>query len=143
MTLVQWYPATDEENGESAANKQNTYINIDDLKDEQDGYATAAIPGLHGTGIRQRYGLQGDSIPLEARIAAVADSFDAMTSGRPYRREVRMTLAEAVAEVERCSGTQFDPAVVRAFVQAVVAGEVAMPSLNGSPGGPLSTDPAV
>jgi response regulator RpfG family c-di-GMP phosphodiesterase len=75
-------------------------------------------------------GLAGESIPLEARIAAVADSFDAMTSGRPYRRDGRMTLAAAVAEVERCSGTQFDPAVVRAFVAAVHAGEIEMPMLD-------------
>jgi len=74
--------------------------------------------------------LSGEGIPLEARIAAVADSFDAMTSGRPYRREARMTLAAAVAEVERCAGTQFDPEVVRAFVQAVDAGEIRMPALD-------------
>ena len=41
--------------------------------------------------------------PLEARIAAVADAFDAMTSGRAYRHGGRMTLTAAVAEVERCS----------------------------------------
>jgi response regulator RpfG family c-di-GMP phosphodiesterase len=66
-------------------------------------------------------GLEGTEIPLEARIAAVADAFDAMTSGRAYRKGGRMTLAEAVAEVERCSGTQFDPDVVAAF--SAVTGE--------------------
>ena len=87
-------------------------------------------------------GLAGEAIPLEARIAAVADSFDAMTSGRPYRRGARMTLAAAVAEVERCSGTQFDPAVVRAFVQAVHGGEVELPTIDdeGAAERPLAVD---
>ena len=80
-------------------------------------------------------GIAGADIPLEARIAAVADSFDAMTSGRPYRRGARMTLAEAVAEIERCSGTQFDPAIVDAFVQAVNGGEIQLPTLDQPPVG--------
>src|SRR3954451_20994659 len=63
------------------------------------------------------HGLRGDSIPLEARIIAVADSFSAMTADRPYRR--RMTLDDACAELERCAGTQFDPDVVEAFVREV------------------------
>ena len=58
--------------------------------------------------------LAGDEIPLGARIFAVADSFDAMTSDRPYRRGRQ--LDEALAEIEHCSGTQFDPQVVRAFL---------------------------
>ncbi len=58
-------------------------------------------------------GLAEEEIPLGARIFAVADGFDAMTSDRPYRRG--RPLEEALAEVERCAGTQFDPAVVRAF----------------------------
>jgi len=64
-------------------------------------------------------GLAGESIPLGARIFAVADSFDAMTSDRPYRRG--RPLDEALAEVERCAGTQFDPAVVRAFGSVTLA----------------------
>ncbi|HEX2111955.1 MAG TPA: HD domain-containing phosphohydrolase [Gaiellaceae bacterium] len=62
-------------------------------------------------------GLRGDEIPLQARIIAVADAFSAMTADRPYRR--RMTLDEACAELERCAGTQFDPVVVRMFVEEV------------------------
>jgi len=69
-------------------------------------------------------GLAGSAIPLEARIAAVADSFDAMTSGRPYRRDRQMTTEAAIAELERCRGTQFDPDVVQAFVRAVREGAV-------------------
>jgi putative nucleotidyltransferase with HDIG domain len=59
--------------------------------------------------------LAGNDIPIGARIFAVADSFDAMTSDRPYRRA--MTIEMACAEVARCRGTQFDPAVVDAFAR--------------------------
>jgi len=59
-------------------------------------------------------GLQGDEIPLESRIMAVMDTFDAMTTNRPYRKG--RSLDEAVAEIKRCSGTQFDPEVVRTFL---------------------------
>ncbi|MBI3621507.1 MAG: response regulator [Nitrospirae bacterium] len=59
-------------------------------------------------------GLAGDKIPLGARIVAVLDTFDAMTSDRPYRKA--MELAKAIAELRRCAGTQFDPRVVEAFI---------------------------
>jgi HD-GYP domain-containing protein (c-di-GMP phosphodiesterase class II) len=67
-------------------------------------------------------GLVGEAIPFVARIAAVADSFDAMTSDRPYRHG--LTLEAAVAELIRCAGTQYDPRVVEAFGMAVDAGEI-------------------
>ena len=57
--------------------------------------------------------LKGDNIPLKSRILAVADAFDAMTSDRPYRK--KMTRQEAVSEIVRLSGKQFDPKVVAAF----------------------------
>ena len=60
------------------------------------------------------YGLRGDEIPLEARILAVADAYDAMTSLRPYREP--RTREEALAEVKRCAGTQFDPRLARVFL---------------------------
>ena len=60
------------------------------------------------------HGLAGEEIPIEARILAVADAYDAMTSDRPYRPALEHEAA--VAEVERCSGTQFDPQVARAFL---------------------------
>ena len=66
-------------------------------------------------------GLGSTDIPHEARIAAVADAFDAMTSVRPYRQG--LSLAEAVAEIERCAGAQFDPDVVAALVAEVAARE--------------------
>ena len=56
-----------------------------------------------------------DAIPLEARVLAVADAFDAMTSERPYRPA--LPLENALDEVARCSGTQFDPRVARVFVE--------------------------
>ncbi len=59
-------------------------------------------------------GLTGEAIPLLARIVAVADAYDAMTSDRPYRQA--KTRQEAVNEINRCSGGQFDPQVVIAFV---------------------------
>jgi two-component system, cell cycle response regulator len=58
-------------------------------------------------------GLRGGEIPLGSRIIAVCDAFHAMTSPRPYQRAMKP--AEAIAELLRCSGTQFDPEVVAAF----------------------------
>ncbi len=60
-------------------------------------------------------GLSGEEIPIGARIIAVADCYDAMTSERPYRKA--MAHKEAVAEIISGSGTQFDPKVVDAFLQ--------------------------
>lgn len=61
--------------------------------------------------------VRGDKIPIEARILAVADSFDAMISVRPYRPP--RSLEDAKMELIRCSGTQFDKEIVRAFIKAV------------------------
>jgi len=66
-----------------------------------------------GSGLNQ--GIKGEQIPLISRILTIADSFDAMTSDRPYRSA--MPVAKAIEEVKRCSGTQFDPAVVEAFLK--------------------------
>lgn len=62
-------------------------------------------------------GLSGEAIPLEARILACADSFDAMTTDRPYK--AKMDLEAARKELKRCSGTQFDPKVVEAMVKVI------------------------
>jgi putative nucleotidyltransferase with HDIG domain len=70
-----------------------------------------------GTGYPNR--VAGDRIPLGARIIFVADAFDAMTSDRTYREP--MAREAAIAEVERCAGTQFDPEVVEAFLAEVGA----------------------
>jgi HD-GYP domain-containing protein (c-di-GMP phosphodiesterase class II) len=61
-------------------------------------------------------GLHGDAVPLSARIVAVADAFAAMTSGRPYR--AARTVEEALDELRREAGAQFDPAVVDAWCAA-------------------------
>ncbi len=62
-------------------------------------------------------GRRGEEIPLVARILAVADSFDAITTDRPYRKG--RTLDEGLAEISRCAGTDFDPRVVEAFVRGM------------------------
>ena len=62
-------------------------------------------------------GLKGEEIPLFGRIIAVCDAFDAITSDRPYRKGA--TFAAALEEIRRCSGSQFDPAVVNAFCAAL------------------------
>ena len=61
-------------------------------------------------------GLKGQMIPLESRIILIADTFDAMTSDRPYRRA--MTTSDALDELKRNAGTQFDPALVEVAVDA-------------------------
>jgi HD-GYP domain-containing protein (c-di-GMP phosphodiesterase class II) len=62
-------------------------------------------------------GLKGEDIPLEARIISVVDSFDAIISDRPYRKGI--SPQEALAELNRCSGTQFDPQIVGLFTNLV------------------------
>ena len=60
-------------------------------------------------------GLKGDEIPLSARIIALADTYDAMTSTRSYRKA--LTHEEAIAEIQRCAGTQFDPNLAQKFIE--------------------------
>jgi putative nucleotidyltransferase with HDIG domain len=66
-------------------------------------------------------GLAGEAVPLESRIIAVVDAFDAMTSSRPYRQARRRE--DAVEEIRREAGRQFDPAVVEAFLEVVARRE--------------------
>jgi len=75
---------------------------------------------IDGTGVPD--GLKGDQIPLEARIVAVADAFDAMTSGRPYRQSEK-TFDQALRELEAHCDSQFDRRVVAATVAAAQRGE--------------------
>jgi putative nucleotidyltransferase with HDIG domain len=63
-------------------------------------------------------GLAGEAIPLAARIVSACDAYNAMTTDRSYRRA--LPVADAIAELERCAGTQFDPAVVAALVAVAV-----------------------
>lgn len=76
-----------------------------------------------------RQALDGETIPIGARIVTVADSFDAMTSDRPYRKG--LPLETALCEIEHCAGTQFDPLVTDIFltipateVAAIARGEI-------------------
>lgn len=62
-------------------------------------------------------GLKGEEISLQGRIVAVADSFDAMTSDRTYRKGLAQE--EAIAEIKRCAGTHFDPLVAKMLVEVV------------------------
>ena len=62
-------------------------------------------------------GLKGSEIPYLARILTVVDSFDAMTSNRPYNR--RKSYEEAIKELRRCSGTQFDPDIAESFIEVI------------------------
>lgn len=66
-------------------------------------------------------GLRGEEIPIEARVVSACDAFNAMTTTRSYRRAMR--LEDAIAEVERCAGSHFDPRVVEALLRVVQASE--------------------
>jgi HD-GYP domain-containing protein (c-di-GMP phosphodiesterase class II) len=68
-------------------------------------------------------GRRGPAVPEGARLLAVVDAFDAMTSTRPYRRA--LPTFHALAEIERCAGSQFDPAIAHAFLSAWSAGAFA------------------
>jgi putative two-component system response regulator len=73
--------------------------------------------------------LAGSNIPLASRIMTIADTFDAMTSTRAYRKA--LPISDAIAEIRRCSGTQFDPDIVPAFLacqsKIVIPGDVSLP----------------
>jgi HD-GYP domain-containing protein (c-di-GMP phosphodiesterase class II) len=71
----------------------------------------------HWDGSGYPQGLKGDEIPLLARIMAIADAFEVMTSGRPYKKA--MTAAAAAGELRRCAGRQFDPELVNLFLAAL------------------------
>ncbi|RSN56565.1 metal-dependent phosphohydrolase [Streptomyces sp. WAC 04229] len=110
------------------------------------GEARAAVLHHHERldGSGYPYGLAGDRIPESARVVAVADAFDAMTSTRSYRRA--RPVAAAVEELQRCAGKQFDPRMVGALVRALgrhgwhpsvtADGTPAPPTAAGSPGRP-------
>lgn len=75
----------------------------------------------HWDGRGYPHGLRGNEIPLGARVLALADSFSAMLETRPYRPRLtpRMTLGQALDEIARCSGTQFDPELSRLMLAMI------------------------
>ncbi|HEX6746434.1 MAG TPA: HD domain-containing phosphohydrolase [Longimicrobium sp.] len=88
---------------------------------EQSSFLSTAVPAvLHHherwDGDGYPYGLRRGEIPIEARVLAVADTYDAIITDRAYRP--RRPEEAAIAELQRCSGSQFDPEVVDAFVEA-------------------------
>jgi putative nucleotidyltransferase with HDIG domain len=80
-------------------------------------------------GLGYPFGLSGDAIPIGARIILISDTVDAMTTDRPYRK--RLTLDVVIAELQKCRGTQFDPAIVDVTVSSVAVRRlIAAPQLD-------------
>jgi len=94
-------------------------VGADIVRPVVNGKITEIIEHHHdhydGSGLHQV--VAGRDIPLGARVIAVADAFDAMTSDRPYR--AAMSITQGVEEIKRCAGTQFDPVIVAAFLKTV------------------------
>jgi response regulator RpfG family c-di-GMP phosphodiesterase len=90
-------------------------------------YIIAHHERFDGTGYPER--LKGDDIPVEGRLLAVVDTFDAIMSDRPYRKGAELTFA--VKELQDNSGTQFDPDLVDIFLDLLRTGQVSLPSLYG------------
>jgi len=88
---------------------------LHDVEDAQGGLDCVLYHHEWWNGTGYPHGLSRGAIPLEARILAVADAYDAMTFDRPYR--AARTHDEALAEVERCSGSQFDPQIAEALIE--------------------------
>lgn len=110
---------------EYAIIQRHTLIGADILKDITLIEHVAEVAHYHherydGTGYPE--GLSGEEIPVEARIVAVADSYDAMNSKRIYRNALEKD--QIIEEFERGSGTQFDPAIAQLFVRLIREGKV-------------------
>lgn len=92
--------------------KLQEYDIVSSIKDHHEHFDGGGYPG----------GYKGKQISLTGRIIGVVDSFDAMTSDRPYRKG--MSKNEAIDELRRCAGSQFDPIVVEAFIRAYEKGKI-------------------
>lgn len=82
-----------------------------------------------GTGYPR--GIQGENIPVLGRVICIADAFDAMTTDRPYRKG--LSLEQAIYELKKNSGTQFDPSLVEVFIQMAQNGELNNLKLENRP----------
>lgn len=81
------------------------------------------------------FGLTGDSVPIDARIVHVADSFDAMTTTRSYRRA--LSLPAAIKEIEKNAGIQFDPVAAKTFLRLIAEGRIEIGGLEVSEETPM------
>lgn len=106
---------TDEEFSVMKSHAQRGYEILKDIKLQEDLAEGAHYHHERYDGKGYPDGLVGENIPWVARIIAVADTFDAMSSTRPYRKKMELSYIEE--EIQRCSGTQFDPKVVDAFMR--------------------------
>lgn len=100
--------------------KKHSEIGYHILKSTDEYAGLAEIVRYHherfdGNGYPDR--LRADGIPLESRIVALADSYEAMTSNRSYQKS--KSKKEALLEIKRCSGTQFDPKIVEVFLKLI------------------------
>ncbi|MDX1584812.1 MAG: HD domain-containing phosphohydrolase, partial [Thermoanaerobaculia bacterium] len=75
-------------------------------------------------------GLTGEEIPMQARIVTVADTFDAMTTNRPYQKA--MEISYVIEKIESFSHTRFDPRVVDAFMKAINSGDIQPEQTRGA-----------
>ena len=105
---------TDEEFAIMKSHPQRGYEILKDVKIQEDLAQGARFHHERFDGKGYPTGISGTSIPWVARIIAVADTFDAMSSTRPYRKKLPLNFI--VEEIKRCSGSQFDPKVVDAFL---------------------------
>ena len=96
-------------------------------------YVIPAIMGHHERWDGKGYprGLVGEQIPISARCLAIADSFDAIISKRPYKESLPIEFA--LKELEHCAGTHFDPEIMATFVSMVRSGEIALSESEGLP----------
>lgn len=126
---------------EYAIIQRHTLIGADILKDITLIEHVAEVAHYHherydGTGYPE--GLSGEEIPIEARIVAVADSYDAMNSKRIYRNALEKE--KIIEELESCSGTQFDPVIAELFVRLIREGKVYTALLPAEPIGESKMD---
>jgi HD-GYP domain-containing protein (c-di-GMP phosphodiesterase class II) len=110
-------PLTEAERGEMERHSEIGYRIAETLSDLSSIAELILHHHEHWDGGGYPRGLSGEQIPLASRIIAVADAFDAMTHDRPYR--AALSHQNALAELRRCAGTQFDPSVVERFVALV------------------------
>jgi HD-GYP domain-containing protein (c-di-GMP phosphodiesterase class II) len=120
---------TDEERARMMAHPEVGLMIIDgiDLFRPAIPYIIAHHEWYDGTGYPN--GLTGEEIPVEGRLLAVVDTFDAILSDRPYRKGA--SVRQAVSELVKFSGTQFDPEIVKALVEILLDGSVDFKSMFG------------